>query len=86
MKKWIDRILIAVGLIGGYGLMAAIVFLAVIGFGYLMIELAMRTLEEPSAGIILADFATVFLIFFVCTRQKVRAGFANFWKQVLQNK
>ena len=52
MKKLIERILIVISLIGGYGIMAAGIFALVILAGYLIIDLVIRTIEEPSIWVI----------------------------------
>ena len=85
MKKWIERILLPISLIGGYGFMALVYFVIILAVGYLLAELLSRTLIEPSALIVAADVLVVGLLIFLLTRKKVRLAFSEFWKQVLRN-
>lgn len=85
MKKWIERILLPIYLISGYGLMA-LVYLAVAWMiGYLLAELVFRTLMEPSVGIMVVDVVTVGLLVFLLTRKRVRTAFSELWKQITRN-
>lgn len=85
MKKLIEKILIPISMIGGYGLMGLLFCVVAIALAYILAELISITLIEPSPLIVLANIITVAAIIFLFTRKKVRAGFSEAWKQISRN-
>lgn len=85
MRKWFERVVLPISMIGGYGLMAGICFLIALLFGYVLAELISRTIIEPSILVVAADIFVIGSLGFFLTREKVRTAFAEAWKQLMRN-
>jgi len=75
----------AFGFVAGYALIMAGFSAAVILLGYLIIQLAFLTMNQPSVLVLTADVVVLATLIFVLSRKKVRDGFKSFWKQILRN-
>lgn len=85
MKKCMERILLLVSLVGGFGLVAIFWCGLFLSLGYLSIQLVFKTLEDPSLLVVTADIMLFLLFLFILTRRKTRAGFKEFWNQLMRN-
>jgi hypothetical protein len=85
MKNLIERILICLGMVGGYAMLTAVFFVAAFLVLYLAIPLVVLTIESPSIWLVSLEVVALVGLLFVLSRKKVRRGFKEFWEQILRN-
>jgi hypothetical protein len=82
MKKWMDKILIPISLIGSYGLMALIYLILIMLMGYTCAYLIAETLADPGPVLVISDLLLLAVIVFFFTRKKVRNGLKELCNQI----
>jgi hypothetical protein len=82
MNRWIDRIVVSASLIGGYAVVAFVYLAALSIVGFILTELTIYTIENPSLWIVTVDLALFFATVYLLTRKKLRDGLITVWKQL----
>jgi|GEM_PF-3388167 len=85
MKKILEILLVPFTLVMGFGFALIVMYTLVILLVALLIQLTLRTIEDPTVWLFLADGLCLALIVFIVSRKSIRSSFSEFLKQILRN-